>query len=134
MSCGIDCGWSRPGSTPSPNSSQNRNALLISRVPASVRQRLLTLSPARARQSQTTGLPHPGLFEFWVGRALFDQHFEDSVHAVLVELDGEFGPILIRQVVELAAGGDRQQENLGAFVDGQFHHLRGVGEDFHGTA
>ena len=47
MSCGIDCGWSRPGSTPSPNSIQNRNALLASRVPASVRQRLLTLSQRR---------------------------------------------------------------------------------------
>lgn len=47
MSCGIDCGWSRPGSTPSPNSSQNRTALLASRVPASIRQRLRTLSERR---------------------------------------------------------------------------------------
>ena len=40
---------------------------------------------------------------------LLDQHLEDGVDAVAVELDGELGPVFVRQVVELAAGGDRQQ-------------------------
>lgn len=66
--------------------------------------------------------------------ALFDQHLEDGVHLIAVELDGELCPEFIRQIVELPACGYWQEQRLSAFVYGDLGNLNGVGQDFDGAA
>lgn len=55
-----------------------------------------------------------------------DQGLEDSVGGVLVELDVDLGPHVVREVVELTAGGDGHEERGGLLVHGDLRQGYGI--------